>query len=130
MANHKGSEGSVAVGANTVAEVRSFSYRDQAGPIDDTTMGDEWATHQVGIKAWSGSITCYWDETDTNGQAVLVNGASVTLNLYPEGDTTGDTYRTGTVTISGVSVNSTHDGMVEASFDFTGNGAPTDGTVV
>jgi hypothetical protein len=129
MANHKGSEGFVNVGANTIAETRNYSYNDSANLIDDTVMGEDWATHQTGIKSWAGSVACFWDETDTNGQGALVNGASVTLNLYPEGDSSGDTYRTGTVTISNVSVRAAHDGMVEASFDFTGNGAPTDGTV-
>ena len=128
MANHKGSEGHVAIGANTVAEVRSWSLDEQIGTIDDTVMGETDATHQTGIGSWSGSMTCFWDETDTNGQGAMTKGASVTLNLYPEGDTTGDTYYTGTATITGIGRSAGFDGMVEASYSFTGNGALTEST--
>jgi hypothetical protein len=122
MATHKGSEGVVKVGANTIAELKSYSIEETANTIDTTTLGDSSETHVTGLKKWSGSADCFWDETDTNGQLALTIGSSVTMNFYPEGATTGDRYATGTATVVGASVNAESDGIVETSFSFTGTG--------
>ena len=129
MATHKGSEGTVKVGANAVAEVRSFSISSTADTIEDTTMGDAARTYKPSLTSWSGSVEVYWDETDTTGQVALTVGAEVTLNVYPEGSTSGDTYLSGSAIVTGLTVNSSFDGMVEASISIQGNGALTTGTV-
>ena len=123
MATHTGSEGTVKVGANTVAEIRSFSISTTADLAEDTTMGDAWRTHKTTLKSWSGSLDCFWDESDTTGQGALVEGAEVTLGVYPEGASTGDKYYTGTAIITGLTINSSFDGLVEASFTFQGTGS-------
>jgi len=129
MATHKGSEGTVKVGANAVAEVRSFSISETGDTIEDTTMGDAARTYKPSLTSWSGSVEVYWDETDTNGQVALTVGAEVTLNVYPEGSTTGDSYLTGSAIVTGRTINSSFDGMVEASITVQGNGALTADTV-
>ena len=86
--------------------------------------------NQATIKAWSGSFDGFWDETDTMGQGALSAGGTVTLNLYPEGDASGDTYWTGDAIITEIAYNASFDGIVEASFSFTGTGALTETTVV
>lgn len=129
MSTHTGSEGAVYVGANQVAEVRSYSLEQQADTIEDTTMGDTDRTYKLGLKSFSGSMDVYWDETDTNGQGALSNGASVTLNVYPEGNTSSDTYYTGSAIVTGVTRSGSFDGMVEASITVQGTGALTESTV-
>lgn len=129
MANHKGSEGTVKVGANAVAEIRSFSIEETGDTLEDTSMGDSARTYLASLTSWSGSVDVFWDETDTNGQGALDVGSSVTLNLYPEGDTAGDTYYTGTAIVTGKSISSAFDGMVEASVSVQGTGALTETTV-
>ena len=129
MATHKGSEGTVKVGANAVAEVRSFSISSTADTIEDTTMGDAARTYKPSLTSWSGSVEVYWDETDTSGQVALTVGAEVTLNVYPEGSTSGDSYLTGSAIVTGRTINSSFDGMVEASITVQGNGALTADTV-
>ena len=129
MANHKGSEGVAKVGSNTIAEIKDFSLSETAETIDDTTMGDSARTKQVGLTTASGSMTAFWDETDTSGQGAMTVGASVTLNLYPEGATTGDTYATLSALITEKGVSTTLDGMVETSVSFEANGAVTWSTV-
>lgn len=123
MATHAGSEGTVKVGANAVAEIRSFSVSETADTIEDTTMGDSARTYKPSLKSFSGSLDVYWDETDTNGQGALTVGSEVTIGFYPEGATTGDTYLTGSAIVTGLTVNSSFDGMVEASITIQGNGA-------
>jgi hypothetical protein len=51
------------------------------------------------------------------------------LNVYPEGASSGDTYYTGTALVTGKSINSSFDGMVEAEVSFQGSGALSESTV-
>lgn len=129
MATHAGSEGTVKVGANAVAEIRSYSLSETADTIEDTTMGDSARTYLSSLKSFNGSIDVFWDETDTTGQGALTAGASVTLNVYPEGATSSDTYYTGTAIVTGITVNGSFDGMVEASITVQGTGALSKTTV-
>lgn len=128
MANHAGNEGSVAVGANTVAEIRSWNVETSADTTEDSSMGDTWRTHKTTLRSWTGSTDCWWDETDTTGQEALLIGAEVTLNLYPEGDGLGNEYYTGTAIVSGITRSADMNGMVEASFTFQGVGELTQAT--
>lgn len=129
MAVHKGSEGTVKVGANAVAGIRSFSIEESADTLETTVMGNTARTYLTSLTSWSGSVDVYWDETDTTGQGALTNGAQVTLNVYPEGDTAADTYYTGSAIVTGVSVSSSFDGMIEASISVQGTGALSQATV-
>jgi hypothetical protein len=129
MATHKGSEGTVKSGANAIAEIRSYTITETADVLEDTTMGDASRTYLASLKTFSGSIECFWDETDTNGQLSLDPGSTVTINIYPEGSTSGDTYYTGSVIVTEKTVTASFDGMVEASFSFQGNGSLSETTV-
>jgi predicted secreted protein len=129
MATHKGSEGTVKVGANAVAEIRSYSITETADTLEDTVMGDAARTYLASLKSFSGSMDVFWDETDTNGQIALSPGSSVTINIYPEGSTSGDTYYTGSIIVTEKSITASFDGMVEASISFQGTGALSETTV-
>ena len=129
MATHTGSEGTVKVGANAIAEIRSFSIEESADTLEDTTMGDTARTYKSSLTTYTGTVDVLWDETDTTGQGALTIGASVTLNLDPEGDTSGDTYYTGTAIVTGRTINSSFDGLVEMSISVQGSGALSETTV-
>jgi predicted secreted protein len=129
MATHTGSEGTVKVGSNAIAEIRSFSIEQSADTLEDTTMGDTARTYKSSLTTYTGTIDVLWDETDTTGQGALTIGAEVTLNLYPEGDTSGDTYYTGTAIVTGRTINSSYDGLVEMSISVQGSGALSETTV-
>ena len=124
MANHSGSEGLVKIGSDTVGELRSYSISETAGTIEDTVLTDTAKSYKAGQTTWSGSCDVFWDESDT-GQSAITAGASVTLNFYPEGSTTGDTYASGAALVTEISTSSSIDGMVEVSFSFQGSGALT-----
>ena len=128
MAIHKGSEGLVKVGANTVAEVKSYSIDETSDTIESTSMGDSAKTFESSLTSFSGSVECFWDETDT-AQVAMSIGSTITLNLYPEGADSGDTYYSGSAVITGKTVSGAHDGLVEASISFQGSGALTITTV-
>ena len=124
MANHSGSEGLVKIGSDTVGELRSYSISETAGTIEDTVLTDTAKSYKAGQTTWSGSCDVFWDESDT-GQSAITAGASVTLNFYPEGSTTGDTYASGAALVTEISTSSSIDGMVEVSFSFQGSGSLT-----
>lgn len=129
MATHKGSEGVVKIGSNTIAEVRDWSITINSDTVEDTTMGDSARTYKPSLTSATGSISAYWDETDATGQGAMTAGSEVTLNLYPEGSDSGDTYYTASVIITEEGASASFDGMVEASYSFTANGAVTTTTV-
>lgn len=123
MATHTGSEGTVKVGANAIAEIRSYSVEETADTVEDTSMGDSYRTHKTTLKAWSGTVDVFWDETDTTGQGALTVGSEVTANFYPEGSSTGDAYMTGTAIVTGKTVSASFDGMIESTITLQGTGA-------
>jgi predicted secreted protein len=129
MANHTGSEGTVHVGTSAIAEIRSYSVSESADTIEDTVMGDTSRTYKSSLKSFTGSVDVYWDETDTTGQGALTVGSEVTIKFYPEGATSGDTYYSGSAIVTGLTINGSFDGMVEASITVQGNGALTKTTV-
>ena len=129
MATHIGRDGVIKVGVNTVAELRSFSIEETGDTVEDTVMTDTARTYISTLTSFSGSADVYWDETDTTGQGALTVGATVTIGFYPEGDTAGDTYYSGSCLVTGVSRSSSFDGMVEASITFQGTSALTETTV-
>ena len=128
MANHSGSEGVVKIGTFTMAETRSYTLTETGDTIEDSVMGDSYRTFKTGMKSWTGSVVCFWDETES-AQSALTVGASVTLNLYPEGNASTDKYYTGTVLVTSIERSAAFDGMVEATFSFQGTGTLTQSTV-
>jgi len=99
MATHIGNEGVVKVSTNTVAEVESWSITFSSENAEYNALGDAYKRRTAGIKDCNGTITCFLDETDTNGQLAMTEGATVAINLYYEGATSGDEYWTGNVII-------------------------------
>ena len=128
MATHLGKEGTVQVGSNAIAEIRSFSVDESIDVVEDTSMGDSAKTYLASIKDFSGTIDVLYDETDTNGQTALSVGSSVTVNFAPEGTDSGDVKLTGTAIVTGKSVNSSFDGLVESTITIQGTGGLTTGT--
>ena len=128
MATHLGKEGTVQVGSNAIAEIRSFSVDESIDVVEDTSMGDSAKTYLASIKDFSGTIDVLFDETDTNGQTALSVGSSVTVNFAPEGTTSGDVKLTGTAIVTGKSVSSSFDGLVESTITIQGTGVLTTGT--
>jgi predicted secreted protein len=125
MATHTGSEGTVRVGVNAIAEIRSYSVEETADTVEDSSMGDTYRSFKTTLKGWSGSVDVFWDETDTNGQVAMTVGTEVTINFFPEGATAGQTekYYSGTAIVTGRTVTGSFDGMVESTITLQGTGA-------
>ena len=129
MATHTGSSGLIKIGTNTIAEVRSFTIDTTAEILEDTTLTDTSKSFKVGKKGATVSVECFWDETDTNGQIALAEGSSVAMDLFPEGADSSDYYFSGTWLVTATSVSVPTDGIIEATFSATLNGALSRSTV-
>ena len=129
MATHVGKGGAVYSGTNAVAEIKDWTLETSSAVVDSTTMGTDWVTNKPTLKSWSASFNAVWDDSDSSGQGTLVEGAELTIKIYPTGNTTSNIEWSGACIVASVSKNSAVDGLVEASFSVTGNGAMTEGTV-
>jgi len=129
MATLTGNNGTVKVGSVAIAEIRSFSVDETMDTIESTAMGDTYRSFETSLKSWNGSVDIFFDDTDTTGQGALTVGSEVTVNFQVEGDTTGDHKLSGAAIVTGRTINSSFDGLVEASLTLQGDGALTEGTV-
>ncbi len=125
-------DASVGGAVATIANVRNFSVELTRDTIETTTMGVDVRTYLNGLSSWSGSADIYFDPAASTGtiatHAVLnptsgtVGQSTLTVELYLA-DSSGKF--SGEVIITGFTVNSSMDGMVEASISFQGSGACT-----
>jgi len=129
MATHAGYGGAVKVGSVAVAEVKDFSLETTANTADTTVLGGSgWTDVDVTTKSWTASLNCIWDDADA-GQQDLVEGLTVTLNLYPRGDTSGYELWSGSALVTSVSKTVSAEGLIEASISVTGKGAMAETTI-
>lgn len=126
------------VGSNEVANVVDATFiTPDREPILSNALGED-VPSVVGMGSrgvYAVEITVEIDEADTNGQVELntayVNKTSVTLNYYPEGNTSGNTEYTGAAyvaqipNVGGVGKNVVKNGGYRIVYD----GAPTEQTV-
>lgn len=129
MAKVIGSAGVVKIGSNTVAAVVGFSLDETMDLVEDTDLDETEKTYFAGDTSWSAQVDCRWDKSDSSGQGAMTIGASVTLYLQPEGDTTGDETRSGTALVTARSSANAKGQMVTQSFTLQGSGTLTVGSV-
>jgi hypothetical protein len=139
MAILTGNNGAISINGIAVLAVRSFSIEMTRDTIETSVMGTDVRTFLTGLSSFSGSADVYFDpdtavtgfdaaETTFNPTAGLVGASGVAGKFYIELDASGtnvDQAFTGTIIVTGYTVNSSMDGMVEASISFQGSGAAT-----
>ncbi len=139
MAILTGNNGAISINGIAVLAVRNFSIETTRDTIETTTMGVHVRTYVSGLSQFSGSADVYFDpdtattgfdaaETTFNPTAGLVGAAGVAGKFYILLDSAGsnvDSAFTGDIIVTGYTVNSSMDGMVEASISFQGTGATT-----
>jgi predicted secreted protein len=134
MATLTGNNGAVTIDGANVLAVRSFSIEMTADTIETTVMGKDVREYVKGLSSFSGSADVYFDASDFdtneakfNPTAGLVGASGVAVKLFIEENysSSSDYAFTGNVIVTGYTVNSSFDGMVEGSISFQGTGAAT-----
>lgn len=113
-----------------VAAVRNFSVELTADTIETSTMSTDVRTYVKGMSSWSGSADIYFDPANYTGGANVIAALNPTSGVVGASTVTVELYLSdtsnkfaGEAIITGYTVNSTMDGMVEASISFQGSGA-------
>lgn len=129
MAITTAADGVIKVGSAAVAEVTGYSIEHTSDTVESTVIGDTARTYEPTLKSFTASLDVQWDPESASNQDDLVVGTSVTFQIYPEGEASGDTYYTGSGIITGRTVSSATGEMVTASFSIQGSGDLTITTV-
>jgi len=109
-----------------VAEVRSFTVDQEQATVETTKMGDTSRTYLPSLAQFSGSMDVFFRDNDDAANALFagIGAGAATVEIYPSGVSTGIKL-SGEIIVTGHSITSNFDGMVEASVSFQGSGALT-----
>ena len=125
-------DASVGGSVATIAAVRNFSIELTRDTIETSTMGVDVRTYVNGMSTWSGSADIYFDSDASTGHLAVHTVLNPTSGTVGQGTLTFEGFLadtagkfSGEVIITGFTVNSSMDGMVEASISFQGSGACT-----
>jgi predicted secreted protein len=116
MSHVAGKNGYVDTGS-TVAGIKSWTLDYNSDALETTDFADAGVkSYIIGGSGWSGTFEGYKD-----GAPQGLAGAAVTLSLYED-----NTYLwTGSAYITGISANTSADGIVSYSYTFQGTGSLT-----
>jgi predicted secreted protein len=130
MTTFTGQAGTLRNSTNAIAEVRNFEISVSADTVEDTVMTDTWKTNKAMQKSWTASVECYFDTSNAaqNGFSV---GTTVAFQGYPSSAaaTVGNASFTGSAIVTGRTIKSSHDGLVELSLTLIGDGALVETTM-
>ena len=122
-------DASVGGAVATVAAVRNFSIELTRDTIETSTMGIDVRTYVNGMSTWSGSADIYFDSDASTGHLAVHTVLNPTSGTVGQGTLTFEGFLadtagkfSGEVIITGFTVSSSMDGMVEASISFQGSG--------
>ena len=134
MATIKGYNGSLRDSSgNLIGELTSFTLSITQNSEQHNAFGDEWIDTTATNKNWSVEGSGMYDPDDTYQTALVtevISGDSVySIEIRPEGDTTGDDNYTGSITLGEVGIEASSEGVIGFSFSGQGSGALAKGTV-
>jgi len=111
----------VAGSAGSVGYLNRWSVNLSADVIDTGVFGTRWKSNVSGSVGWTASVSGFCDLTDSGQTAVelsLTGGDPIECYFYL--NTTN--YRYGSASVSGITTEDTHNGIVTFSADLTGDG--------
>lgn len=125
MATIRGCFGVVKIGPTptVVAELRAWELNETAERIDVSAMGDCTKKFSVGAVEGSGTFSMWLDSGPDAGQALVVVGTAVDVELFPGGEGTGNLLRSFNATITDRGEAADVNGIVELSASYAVNGA-------
>jgi len=109
-----------------VAEIRSWTIDQEQATVEKTKMGDTTRSYLPSLAQFSGTMDVFFRDNDAAANALFsgIGSGEATIEIYPSGETTG-VKLSGEIIVTGQSISSNFDGMVESSISFQGSGALT-----
>lgn len=95
MTKMRAGRGKLVIGADVIAEVRSWSDSESPTEVDTSILnnldgnGDPVARTEAGANNVTLNITVYVDDADTAQALLEVGAAEQTIDLYPDGEVSG-----------------------------------------
>jgi hypothetical protein len=131
MATLHGNDGAIIIDGTTLAAVRNFSVETSADTIETTVMGLDARTYVKGMSTFSGSADIYFDDSQFSSNVFnpanstgTVGQNNVSGKFYLDQDATNDIIVwANSMIVTGFTINSSMDGMVEGSLSFQGSGS-------
>ena len=131
MANYQGSNGQVKIksGGDTltaVADVRTWSVTMTREVVENTAMGDDFRKYLKGLQTYTGTMEIVYNDSEAAVVSTSINpdtDAAVQVEFY--GDAGDGTKFVGDVIVTSFAVTASFDGLMTATVNFQGDGAPT-----
>ncbi len=124
MSRHTGNNGAVFSGATEIGCITAYDWTESLSNIDATCMKDTTAQSLADIVQSTGSLSMNFNDGDT-GQALVIAGAEFVLQMYDDGETTGDTYDEVPIRIMSVGKSSARGSVITLSGSWESTGALT-----
>lgn len=133
MANYQGNAGSVKIksGSDTltaIADVRTWSATFNREVVESTAMGDTDRKFLKGLQTYTGSMEIVYNDSENAIVETSLNpdtDAVVSVELFADSTNTTTSKLAGTIIVTSFSVTNSFDGLMTASVEFQGTGAPT-----
>jgi len=132
MANYQGQNGTVKIksGSDTLtalADVRSWSVTVNREVVENTAMGDDFRKYLKGLQSFTGSMEVVYNDSEAAIVDTALNpdtDSAVVVEFYADATNTTTSKFEGTVIVTSFSVSNTYDGLMTATVEFQGTGAP------
>lgn len=132
MANYQGNNGTVKIksGSDTltaIADVRSWSLTVTRDVVENTAMGDDYRKYLKGLQTWTGSMEIVYTDSENAIVDTAMNpdtDNAVTVEFYADAVNTTTSKWEGTAIVTSFSATNTYDGLMTATVEFQGTGAP------
>lgn len=131
MANYQGSNGQVKIksGSDTltaVADVRTWSVTMTREVVENTAMGDSDRKYLKGLQSFTGTMEIVYNDSEAAVVSTAINpDTDATVNVEFYGDAADGTKFVGDVIVTSFAVSASFDGLMTATVNFQGTGAPT-----
>ena len=133
MANYQGNNGSVKIKSGSdsltaVADVRSWSLTMTRDTVENTAMGDSDRKYLKGLQSFTGSMEIVYNDSESAVVNTAINpdtDSGVQVEFYADAANTTTAKFVGDVIVTSFSASNTYDGLMTATVEFQGTGAPT-----
>ena len=128
MATYEGSNGQVQLNGTAVAEVRSWTLTHTRETVEDTVMGDGFRTYKKGLQTWTGSMEVVYSDSENATVETAIDpdtDSAITVKFYADANNTTTAVWEGGVVVTSFSTTESFDGLMTATVEFQGTGAPT-----